>query len=60
MAQSPDIERPDMAEAVRSAELQALRADVQVGLDQLAAGQAKPFNAAEIVKAGKRLSATKR
>ncbi len=46
----------ELAEARRSAELQALRADVQVGLDQLAAGKARPFDVAEIVKAGERLA----
>jgi hypothetical protein len=60
MAQSPHIEQPTMAEAGVSAELQALRLDVQVGLDQIAAGEARPFNAAEIVKAGERLAVTQR
>ena len=41
----------EMAEARRNAELQALRADVQVGLDQVAAGKAKPFNPSKIGKA---------
>lgn len=49
----------EMAEARRNAELMALRADVQVGLDQIAAGKAKPFNTARIVKAGARPPATK-
>ncbi len=47
----------ELAEARRTAELVALRADVQVGLDQIAAGKAKPFNVARIVKAGERLAA---
>ncbi|MBL8565212.1 MAG: type II toxin-antitoxin system ParD family antitoxin [Hyphomicrobiaceae bacterium] len=50
----------EFAEARRQAELQALRADVQVGLDEAAARKAKPFNAARIVKAGQRLAARKR
>jgi antitoxin ParD1/3/4 len=50
----------ELAEARRNAELQSLRADVQVGLDQIAAGKAKPFNVAKIVKAGERLTAKKR
>ena len=50
----------ELAEARRQAELQALRADVQAGLDQIAAGQSRPFNAARIVKAGERLAAKKR
>jgi antitoxin ParD1/3/4 len=50
----------EFAEARRQAELQALRADVQVGIDEAAAGKAKPFNAARIVKAGQRLAAKKR
>ncbi|MFM9849073.1 MAG: type II toxin-antitoxin system ParD family antitoxin [Hyphomicrobiaceae bacterium] len=50
----------ELAEARRSAELHALRADVQAGLDQIAAGKAKPFNVAKIVKAGERLAAKKR
>lgn len=50
----------EVAEARRHAELQALRTDVQIGLDQAAAGKAKPFNAARIVKAGQRLAAKKR
>ncbi|MEQ1714742.1 MAG: type II toxin-antitoxin system ParD family antitoxin [Hyphomicrobium sp.] len=50
----------ELAEARRSAELQSLRADVQLGLDQIAAGKAKPFSAAKIIKAGERLAAKKR
>lgn len=50
----------EFAEARRQAELQALRADVQVGIDEAAAGKAKPFSAARIVKAGQRLAARKR
>ena len=46
----------ELAEARRSADLQSLRADVQVGLDQMATGKAKPFNVAKIVKAGERLA----
>lgn len=44
----------EVAEARRHAELQSLRADVQVGLDEAATGKARRFNAARIVKAGKR------
>lgn len=50
----------ELAEARRQAELNALRSDVQKGLDQIAAGRARPFNAARIVKAGKSLAAKKR
>ncbi len=50
----------ELAEARRSAELQSLRADVQLGLDQIAAGKAKHFNATKIIKAGERLAAKKR
>lgn len=50
----------EVAEARRQAELQSLRADVQVGLDQAAAGKAQPYSAARIVKAGQRLAAKKR
>lgn len=47
-------------EARRNAELMALRAEVQVGLDQIAASRDRPFNAARIVKAGtRRLPASK-
>ena len=49
----------EMAEARRQAELAALRADVKVGLDQIAAGKTRPFDAARIVKAGKRIAAKK-
>ncbi|MBU1212315.1 MAG: type II toxin-antitoxin system ParD family antitoxin [Alphaproteobacteria bacterium] len=49
----------EMAEARRQAELAALRADVNVGLDQIAAGKSRPFNAERIVKAGKRIAAKK-
>ena len=50
----------ELAEAWRQAELSALRNDVRKGLDQIAAGRARPFNAARIVKAGKSLAAKKR
>ncbi len=42
------------------ADLKALRANIKVGLDQIAAGKARPFNAERIVKAGERLPAKKR
>ena len=50
----------ELAEARRQAELQSLRADVKVGLDQIAAGKAKPFSAVRIVKAGEKLLAKSR
>ncbi|MEQ1710165.1 MAG: type II toxin-antitoxin system ParD family antitoxin [Hyphomicrobium sp.] len=50
----------ELAEARRQAELQTLRSNVQVGLDQIAAGKSKPFNAARIVKAGNQLATKKR
>ncbi len=50
----------EMAEARRQAELKALRADIKVGLDQIAAGKSRPFNADRIIKAGERLAAKKR
>ena len=49
----------EMAESRRQAELHSLRADVKVGLDEIAAGKAKPFSVARIVKAGERLSGKK-
>jgi antitoxin ParD1/3/4 len=50
----------ELAEARRQAELSQLRADVHVGLAQIAAGKARPFNAARIIKAGERLAAKAR
>ena len=50
----------ELAEARRQAELQTLRADVRVGLDQIAAGKSRPYDAARIIKAGERLAAKKR
>jgi antitoxin ParD1/3/4 len=50
----------ELAEARRVHELQLLRQDVALGLDDIAAGRVKPFNAAEIVAAGKRIAARKR
>ncbi|MDZ4842142.1 MAG: type II toxin-antitoxin system ParD family antitoxin [Hyphomicrobium aestuarii] len=50
----------EMAEARRHAELASLRADIQVGLDDVAAGRVEPFSVAAIVKAGKRIAAKKR
>jgi antitoxin ParD1/3/4 len=42
-----------MKRAVQMQELAALRADLQKGLDDAAAGRTKPFNADEIIKRGK-------
>jgi len=50
----------ELAETRRNAELQALRADVEAGIEQARAGKARPFNAARIVKAGQRLASKKR
>lgn len=50
----------ELAEMRRSAELQALRAEVEAGLEQVRAGKARPFNAARIVKAGQKLASRKR
>ena len=50
----------EVEEARRQAELQALRLDVQAGLDEAAAGKARRFDAARIVKAGQRLATRKR
>ena len=60
---SPPVPRtPPRAvnEARRQAELQSLRADVEVGLDQIAAGNAKPFGVSRIVKAGEQFAAKSR
>ena len=50
----------ELAEARRQAELQSLRADVRIGLEQISSGKAKPVSVARIVKAGERLTAKKR
>lgn len=50
----------EIAEARRQAELAALRTDVNKGMEQVAAGKSKPFNAARIIKAGQQRAAKKR
>lgn len=50
----------ELAEARRAQELQSLRSDVAVGLKQIKAGKARPFDTARIVKAGQLLAAKKR
>lgn len=50
----------ELAEARRAHELQLLRKDVAVGLDDIAQGRVKPYNAADIVQAGKRIGTAKR
>ncbi len=41
-----------MKRAVQMQELAALRADLQKGLDDIAAGRTKPFDAEDIIKRG--------
>lgn len=50
----------EMAEARRRAELASLRADIGKGLDEIAAGKAKPFKTTRIVRAGERIASRKR
>ena len=50
----------ELAEARRAQELKSLREVVAVGLDEIAAGKAQPYNAARIANAGERLAARKR
>jgi antitoxin ParD1/3/4 len=44
-----------MKRAVQMQELAALRADLQKGLDDIAAGRTEPFDAEEIMKRGREL-----
>lgn len=49
----------ELAEARRAAELKALREDVAVGLNEIAAGEARAFDADRIVAMGKKMAAKK-
>ena len=46
----------EMAEARRAQELAALQADIATGMQQIAAGKARPFDAARIAQAGKKFA----
>jgi antitoxin ParD1/3/4 len=50
----------ELAEARRAQELRSLRDDVALGLKQVKAGKARPFDPARIVKAGEQLMSKKR
>lgn len=50
----------ELAEARRQAELKSLREDVGAGLAQAKARKARPFDAARIIKAGRRITVKNR
>ncbi len=49
----------ELAEARRAHELQLLRKDISVGLDDIASGRTEAFNADRIIAYGKRVAARK-